>query len=141
MENEDSLPFYQKSYTTILTTCTNLGAMVSSLFAARFSSYGLWKMIIFTNIFVLVATAVCMIDNSAVILFGRFLYGMAAGAFTVYVPKFVAEITPKEYRGPFGAVCQFMCTLGIFFIACLGIAIPNDPANPDSGVAKDSFLV
>ena len=79
--------------------------MFSALFAARFAKYGLWRMIILTNIFVLAATAVCMIDNSAVILFGRFLYGMSAGAFTVYVPKFVAEITPKEYRGPFGSVC------------------------------------
>jgi MFS family permease len=87
---------------------------------------------------VLASTILCLIDNSGVILFGRFLYGMAAGAFTVYVPKYVSEITPKEYRGPFGAVCQFMCTAGIFFVALLGIPIPN---NPEENLPLDSFEV
>lgn len=81
--------------------------MLSALFAARFTVFGKWKMIIATNIFVLAATAVCMVDNSYVICFGRFLYGMAAGAFTVFVPKYVTELTPMEFRGPLGAVPQF----------------------------------
>ena len=86
----------------------------------------------------LASTILCLIDNSGVILFGRFLNGMAAGAFTVYVPKYVSEITPKEFRGPFGAVCQFMCTAGIFFVALLGIPIPDKPAE---NLAETSFLV
>jgi hypothetical protein len=45
-----------------------------------------------------------MIDDIMVIAFGRFLFGMAAGAFTVFVPKFINEISPKEFKGPFGAI-------------------------------------
>jgi len=117
--------FYQKNYATIATSCTNLGAMFAALGAARFTKYGKWKCIIATNIFVMLATAFCLINNSYVICFGRFLYGMAAGAFTVFVPKYVTEMTPLEYRGPFGAIPQFMCTFGIFSVALLGLPIPN----------------
>lgn len=102
--DDPNASFYIRNYAAILTTCTNIGAMVSALFAAKFAKYGLWKMIIYTNIFVFAASAICMVDNSGVILFGRFLYGMASGAFTVYVPKYVSLLTPKEYRGSFGSV-------------------------------------
>lgn len=36
-------------------------------------------------------------------LTGRFLWGMAAGVYTVLVPKFINETAPNEYKGPFGA--------------------------------------
>lgn len=86
-------------------------------------------MILATNLLVLAAVGITMINNSVIILFGRFIYGMASGSFTVFVPKFISEIAPPEYRGPFGAVSQFMCTAGIFFVALLGIHIP-DITNP-----------
>lgn len=88
-------------------------------------------MILATNLFVLVSTGLCMIDVSWVILIGRFLFGMASGAFTVFVPKFTAEISPQEYRGPFGAVNQFMCTFGIFTVSALGLPLPDDPSTLD----------
>ena len=71
------------------------------------------------------ASGLCMINNGPVILVGRLFYGMASGAYSVFCPKFVAEMTPMEYRGPFGTLNQFMCTLGIVVIACLGIPIPD----------------
>lgn len=73
---------------------------------------------------VLLAVAICMIDNPIIILVGRLVYGMSAGAFTVVCPKFASEISPQEYRGPLGAMGQFMCTFGILFTALLGLAIP-----------------
>lgn len=94
-------------------------------------------MIVATNVSVLVACGLCMINNSVVILFGRFFYGMASGAYSVFCPKYVSELAPKEYRGPYGALNQFMCTLGILVIACLGIPIPDDLTT----LNKDDFLV
>ncbi len=94
-------------------------------------------MILATNLLVLAAVGIMMVNNPYVILVGRVIYGMAAGAFTVFVPKFISEITPEEYRGPFGAFSQSMCTAGIFFIALLGIKIPDDPTT----LSLDSFLV
>lgn len=42
-----------------------------------------------TNVLVILSVFVCMVDEIKVIAFGRFLFGMAAGAFTVFVPKFI----------------------------------------------------
>ena len=89
-------------------------------------SYGRWNCIIGTNVLVLLSSAVCMINNSVVILIGRFIYGMASGAYCVFCPKFVSEMSPSEYRGPFGSLSQFMCTVGIFVIAILGVPIKGE---------------
>ena len=61
-------------------------------------------MILSTNLLVLFSVVVCMVDDIVVIAFGRFLYGMAAGAFTVFVPKFINEVAPPEFKGPIGAI-------------------------------------
>jgi MFS family permease len=84
-------------------------------------------MIILANGIVVLSVAICMIDNSATILLGRLFNGVSAGAFTVYVPKFIAELTPKEYRGPLGSLSQFMATFGIFTVSLMGVPIPTDP--------------
>jgi MFS family permease len=96
-------------------------------------------MIIATNGLIVAACGLCMINNSVVILVGRLLYGMASGAYSVFCPKFVAEMTPFEFRGPFGTLSQFMCTFGIVVIACLGIPIPDKPV--EEGYDQDSFMV
>ena len=40
-------------------------------------------MILATNILVTIGVGLTLINNSVVILFGRFIFGMAAGTFTV----------------------------------------------------------
>lgn len=65
---------------------------------------------------------------------------MAAGAFSVFIPKYTAELAPSEYRGPFGAVNQFMCTVGILCCSLMGLAIPSKPGAIDE-LALDSFIV
>lgn len=95
-------------------------------------------MIIATNIMLMIGSSITLIDNSIVIIFGRFIVGAAAGAYTSFVPKFAAEFAPPEYRGPFGGINQFMCTFGIFFMSALGIPIPNVPSTQ---LALDSFYV
>lgn len=98
--------------------------------------YGKWNMIVANNILLLVATLICMFNNPWVILFGRFLYGMSAGTFTVMVPKFINEVAPSEYKGPFGAMSQFMCVFGILAVTLMGLPIPNSIT---SGPLKGSF--
>ena len=82
-------------------------------------------MILATNVLVTIGVGITLINNSGVILVGRFIFGMAAGTFTVICPKFVSELSPPEYKGPFGAVSQFMCTVGIFLVNLLCVSIPD----------------
>ena len=57
-------------------------------------------------------------------LIGRFLWGMAAGVYTVLVPKFINETVPSNLKGPFGAMSQFMVTFGIVVPALLALNLP-----------------
>lgn len=45
-----------------------------------------------------------LIDEFWVLCTGRFIYGASAGAFSVFVPKYVAETAPIEVKGPAGAL-------------------------------------
>ncbi len=82
-------------------------------------------MIIANNILLLIAVGICMINKAGVILIGRFFYGMCAGTFTVMCPKFISEVAPTEYKGPFGAMSQFMCVFGILAVTLMGLHVPN----------------
>ena len=92
------------------------------------------------NVFVIVASGLCLIDNIYVIVVGRFIYGMASGAFTVFVPKFINETAPTELKGPFGTLTQFMCTLGILVAALFALAIPNPDAFPLDKADADFYI-
>jgi len=35
---------------------------------------------------------------------GRFIYGVSVGAFSVFCPKYIAEVSPIEVKGPAGAL-------------------------------------
>ena len=52
----------------------------------------------------IISNSLDFVDNNIVIILGRFIFGMAAGAFSVFCPKFTSEIAPAEYRGPLGAI-------------------------------------
>ena len=56
-----------------------------------------------TNLIVIVGAGLSLIKNIPAIVAGRFLYGLAAGIFSVYVPAFINELSPTELRGPLGS--------------------------------------
>jgi MFS family permease len=72
--------------------------------SGSFAKYGKWKMIVFNNIIVAVGSAICLIPNSYAIAAGRFIYGFAAGAFSVFVPLYINETAPVEIKGPLGVM-------------------------------------
>lgn len=51
---------------------------------------------------------------------GRFITGMAGGAFTVIVPIYIGEIAENRVRGKLGGYLQLMVTLGVLFVYVLG---------------------
>ena len=58
--------------------------------------------------------------------FGRFLFGLSAGAFSVFVPSYINEVTPTELKGQFGSATQLLITFGIFISNILGIPLPTN---------------
>lgn len=55
------------------------------------------------------------------LLLGRFAVGLGAGASTVVVPLFLAEIAPSNIRGRIGVLNQLSICTGILFVQALSI--------------------
>jgi len=65
---------------------------------------GRWKCILLTNILVLSGSFMCISSNYWIFAGGRFVFGAAAGAFSLFCPKYLAEVSPTEYKGPIGSL-------------------------------------
>ena len=128
---------------TAMTTISSVGMAIGALFSAPFTKFGKKNCIHFTNILVIIACGLCLVKKLGVVLAGRFLYGVAGGAFSVFVPSFINEVTPVELKGPFGSSTQILITLGIMISNLLGIPFPSCES-PDSctniNPLDDSFI-
>jgi MFS family permease len=93
-----------------------IGGTLGSLTAGAFTKYGKKRCIHIAN---LISVIGCILIISSgpyglktdypingpglpLLLSGRFIYGIGAGCFTVFVNKFISEVSPKELTGPMG---------------------------------------
>lgn len=99
-------PDHDKSnfWVASITTVCSIGAAISALFAGPLAKYGKWKMILFTNVFIFLGSAICLVPNQYAILVGRFISGLAGGSFSVFVPLYINETAPIELKGPLGVM-------------------------------------
>ena len=86
----------------MLTSVYNGGAMIGALSAASFMRFGKWNMILCCNMLILTGYVFTVISSIWALFVGRVLIGIAIGGYNVFIPKFINEITPIEYRGPVG---------------------------------------
>ncbi|KAJ8911433.1 hypothetical protein NQ315_005966 [Exocentrus adspersus] len=63
---------------------------------------------------------IILADNVAMIYVGRFLTGLAGGAFCVAAPIYTSEIAEKEIRGTLGSFFQLLLTVGILLSYIIG---------------------
>lgn len=66
-----------------------------------------WSLVIFAH-------------NFRMMLIGRFLIGLAGGAFCISAPQYTAEIAEKEIRGTLGSFFQLLVVSGLLFIYTVG---------------------
>jgi sugar porter (SP) family MFS transporter len=99
-----------------------LGGLVGALIAGPMATkYGrLLTMRLTTIVFILGPAAEALAANIPVMSFGRFLSGVGAGASTVACPIYVAEISPLDKRGLYGAFTQVQVNIGILITLLLG---------------------
>jgi len=109
----------------VITTLCSLGAAIGSLTSGPLMKIGKKNCIHLCNAVVILGATLTLVKNLPTVAVGRFLYGLAAGAFSVFVPSFINEITPTELKGPFGSATQILITLGIFIANVLGIPMPD----------------
>jgi MFS family permease len=61
------------------------------------------KCLFISNVVLLIGCSLTLVQIKEVVLGGRFLFGLSSGAFSVFVPSVINELTPTELKGPFGS--------------------------------------
>lgn len=79
-----------------------------------------WTMISLVAPFMIGWVLVIWAQNLTMLLFGRFIIGLAGGAFCVSSPQYSAEIAEKEIRGIVGSFCCLLINGGILFVYVVG---------------------
>ncbi len=87
-------------------TCTNTGAMTACLFTPSLMTFGKSRMILVAKIVVFVGAEIFMVKNLYVICFGRFIFQIYAGVFTVFVPKFANRCLICKWRDSSGLLTR-----------------------------------
>jgi MFS family permease len=131
------------TWVSIITTLCSLGAAIGSLTSGPFMRFGKKNCIHVTNLIIIIGCSLTLIKIKEVVAAGRFLFGLAAGAFSVFVPSFINEITPTELKGPFGSSTQLLITFGILIANLLGIPFPDCldvDCTADSNPYKPGFI-
>lgn len=74
-----------------------------------------------TTVFFILGSAIeAVSSNIPLLVIGRFLSGIGAGASIVVGPIFISEVAPPASRGFFGAFTQVMTNVGILLASLLG---------------------
>ena len=92
-----------------------LGAALGAIYAGRAADrFGRRRTLTAVAIIFLIGIAiVSLTPNTAILIAGRFVLGLAVGAGSASVPVFIGEIAPPERRGRLVSLNQLMITIGI----------------------------
>ncbi|CAN1285122.1 Sugar transporter ERD6-like 17 [Linum perenne] len=107
---------------SIFGSALNVGGMIGALFCGAISAvvgrkYTMWLSQIFCTIGWL---SIILAKNEWWLYMGRLSIGFGVGFVTYMVPIYIAEITPKEYRGGFAYASQLLANCGFSIIYFLG---------------------
>jgi MFS transporter, SP family, major inositol transporter len=110
-----------------VTSSLLLGATFGAVFAGRLSDrYGRRKMILNLAFIFLITTLGCTFaPNAAVMIFFRFLLGLAVGGASAMVPTFLAEMAPSERRGRMVTQNELMIVTGQLLAYIFNAVIGN----------------
>lgn len=106
-----TLGFDEASAGAVVTSAVVAGACFGSLFAGQLAvRFGPRTAQIVNTLPLLVGSAVCAGASSLwTMLAGRILAGLGAGAASVLVPRYMAEVAPTVIRGALGTMTQVSC--------------------------------
>ena len=124
----------------IITSISALGSAIGSIIAGiPAERWGKLKSMHLTNMIIVIGCILTCFRNLALILIGKFLFGFAAGAFSVFEPSFINELVPNESKGSLGSLTQILITLGIFVSNLFGLPLPESIINIMPNFMNDNY--
>ncbi|MBW9150508.1 sugar porter family MFS transporter [Clostridium sp. CM028] len=111
----------------LVTSGLLFGAAIGAVVGGRLSDrYGRKTIIKFLAIVFVFATLGCSISSSAsILIFCRFILGLAVGGASVIVPTFLAEISPTHLRGSIVTQNEVMIVIGQLLAYILNAILGN----------------
>ena len=94
----------QTTKVMLVQSLTTLGAAIGALCSGFIASIGRWNCLILANVVLVAGVLLTLVSEFWVLCVGRFIYGLAVGSFNVFCPKYIAEVSPIEVKGPCGAL-------------------------------------
>jgi|LauGreDrversion4_2_1035121.scaffolds.fasta_scaffold1045707_1 MFS family permease len=124
----------------LITSICAVGSAIGSLAAGPPAErFGKLKCIHGTNLLVVAGCLLTVVRDEYCILGGRFIFGLATGAFSVFVPSFINELAPTEMKGALGSLTQILITLGIFVSNIVGLPLPESAKDVPSNFLNDNY--
>ena len=116
---------------SLINTVSVLGAGVGAIMGGKFVQKGRRRTLIIFNVIVIFSCVPMCILNFYCLMFGKLLFGFAAGVLSVAAPKMLDETVPIYKLKTFGLCSNMYLNLGITIAMIMGLWLPNDD-NPDA---------
>lgn len=123
-----AMPFIKKDFTVSpqlegwIVSAVLVGGMVGPFISSLLTdSLGRKKInVLAAIVFCLGSVLTAVADSAEMLLFGRFILGLAIGIVSSSVPLYIAEISPSNIRGRLVTFFQFAITIGILVSYVIG---------------------
>ncbi len=135
-----ALSYFSEAKLSTVVGAVLFGSVIGSLPAGVFAEWlGRKKAILIGSIVFLASIPMIVFSdgNYAVMVAGRFVQGASAGLLGVVIPMYLAECLPPESRGKGTGLFQLFLTIGLVFMALVGVGVtkffgPADSAAVDA---------
>jgi MFS family permease len=99
-------------------------------------------MIKLANLVMAAGIVMCLFPfNNYFLAAGRLVWGIGAGSFSVFVPKFISEVSPREMSGFLGGANQFAVCFGILVPSLMALMLPSDIAAASNFYLEDYWRI
>lgn len=121
-----ALEYFSSAKLSTVVGAVLFGSVIGSLPAGVFAEWLGRKKAIFIGSLVFLASIPMIVfsdGNYSVMVAGRFVQGASAGLLGVVIPMYLAECLPPESRGKGTGLFQLFLTIGLVFMALVGVGV------------------
>ena len=121
-----ALNYFTEAKLSTVVGAVLFGSVIGSLPAGVFAEWlGRKKAILIGSIVFLASIPMIVFSdgNYGVMVAGRFVQGASAGVLGVVIPMYLAECLPPESRGKGTGLFQLFLTIGLVFMALVGVGV------------------
>jgi len=139
-----ALAYFSEAKLSTVVGAVLFGSVVGSLPAGVFAEWlGRKKAILIGSIVFLASIPMIVFSdgNYGVMVAGRFVQGASAGLLGVVIPMYLAECLPPESRGKGTGLFQLFLTIGLVFMALVGVGVTKFFGAADSELVSAATKV